>query len=81
MDSLVVNRVETNLTAQELAILRLIGKGMTTAQISQTICSSDTTISYHCTNIFRKLGVKNRVQAITTSLLLGILTFSELQGA
>lgn len=78
VDSLQLERLEPNLTEQELKVLRLIGKGLTNAEISRTVCVSDTTICYHCVNIFRKLGVKNRVQAITKSLLLGILTFNEL---
>lgn len=78
MDSFRGNKLEHHLTEQELRVLRLIGKGLTNAQISRMLYVSDTTIGYLCVNIFRKLGVKNRVQAISKSLLLGILTFEEL---
>ena len=75
------NQLCPNLTEQELNVLRLIGRGLTNAQISHTICASETTIKYHCTNIFRKFGVRNRVQVISKSLSLGILTFEELVDA
>lgn len=65
-------------TQKELWILRLMGQGLTNAQIGQTVHASNSTVSFHCTNIFRKLDVKNRVQAISKSLLIGILTSDEL---
>ena len=53
------------LTERELAVLRLLGQGHTNAEIGRTLFISPKTASVHVTNILRKLGATNRVQAAT----------------
>ena len=51
------------LTGRELAVLRLLAAGRTNAQIGAELYISPRTAGVHVTNILRKLGVSNRVQA------------------
>jgi DNA-binding CsgD family transcriptional regulator len=51
------------LTGRELAVLRLVAAGRTNAQIGAELFISPRTAGVHVTNILRKLGVSNRVQA------------------
>jgi DNA-binding CsgD family transcriptional regulator/tetratricopeptide (TPR) repeat protein len=51
------------LTGRELAVLRLLAAGRTNAQIGAELFISPKTAGVHVTNILRKLGVANRVQA------------------
>jgi DNA-binding CsgD family transcriptional regulator len=51
------------LTARELAVLRLLAVGRTNAEIGAELYISPRTAGVHVTNILRKLGVSNRVQA------------------
>lgn len=57
-----------DLTAREREILALLGKGLSNLEISRQLSISMATVKYHLTNIFSKLGVKNRVEAVTTAL-------------
>jgi len=52
-------------TPRELEILRLIAGGETTAGIARELVISEGTVKSHVKNIFRKLRVSNRAQAIS----------------
>lgn len=52
------------LTARELSILGAVAAGETTAAISHELWVSEHTIKFHLTNIYRKLGVRNRAGAV-----------------
>ena len=51
------------LTERELTVLQLVAAGRTNAQIGAELYISPKTAGVHVTNILRKLGVSNRVQA------------------
>jgi DNA-binding NarL/FixJ family response regulator len=53
------------LTKAETEILQLISTGATTSEIALSRHNSEATIKTQLTSIYRKLGVKNRVGAIT----------------
>ncbi len=52
------------LTKRELEIARLITQGLTNRVISQQLNVTTETIKWHLKNIFQKLGVTNRTQAV-----------------
>ncbi|MBN2387782.1 MAG: AAA family ATPase [Anaerolineales bacterium] len=52
------------LSARELEVLRLLGAGLSNPQIADRLVVSLNTVKAHVKNIFRKLGVHNRSQAI-----------------
>ena len=57
-------RPETILSAREKEIMKLIALGKTNEEMSKQLFIGIGTIKWHINNIFGKLGVKNRVQAI-----------------
>lgn len=52
------------LTPQQLRVLTMIGEGLYNKQIASELEVTDATIRAHVTEIFRKLGVTNRTQAV-----------------
>lgn len=64
--------VET-LTPRELEILHLISRGLSNAHISKELSLSPNTIKWYNSNIFGKLGVKNRTEAIAEARRLHLL--------
>jgi predicted ATPase/DNA-binding CsgD family transcriptional regulator len=61
------------LTAREHEVLRLIAAGMTNPQIAAQLMISAGTVKTHTLNIYRKLDVVNRTQAIVRAQELGLL--------
>ena len=51
------------LSASQLAILRLISRGHSNREIAAEVHLSENTVKTHVQEIFRKLGVRNRVEA------------------
>jgi LuxR family maltose regulon positive regulatory protein len=58
---------------RELDVLRLIAKGTSTREIAEDLFISWHTVRTHVKNIYQKLGVKNRFQAIEQARILDIL--------
>ena len=56
--------VSTSNIYHEMDILRLLAQGEKNAEIAQKLCVSENTVKYHLKNIYQKLDVKNRSQAI-----------------
>lgn len=48
------------LTEREREIIRLVGQGLSNKEIAYTLSISDSTVRYHMTSIFGKVGVTNR---------------------
>jgi DNA-binding CsgD family transcriptional regulator len=61
------------LTERELAVLRLLTAGCTNTQIGAELFISPRTAGVHVTNILRKLGVANRVQAAALAERAGLI--------
>lgn len=57
-----------DLTERERETLYLLSQGMLNRQISEELSISMPTVKFHLTNIFSKLGAKNRVEAVTIAL-------------
>jgi DNA-binding NarL/FixJ family response regulator len=52
------------LSDRELDILAYVGRGMSNAQIASTLYLTEGTIKRHLVNIFRKLKVSSRSEAV-----------------
>jgi DNA-binding NarL/FixJ family response regulator len=65
------------LSARELDIVRLIGKGYTTKEIADKVFLSPHTIGTHRKNIFRKLGVKSASELLMYSIRSGLIEAGE----
>lgn len=62
------------LSTRELQVLHLMVQGDSNQEIAVTLVLSIDTIKRHVSNIFSKLGVKNRVQAVARARALGLLS-------
>jgi LuxR family maltose regulon positive regulatory protein len=61
------------LTRRELEVLRLFEVGLTNQEIADELVISVLTVKKHSTNIYHKLGVKNRRQAVYVAKQLDLL--------
>ena len=59
------------LSDRELDVLRLAAQGLTNKAIGQTLQISDRTVQGHLANIYGKLGVASRTEAVTAALRRG----------
>jgi LuxR family maltose regulon positive regulatory protein len=62
------------LSERELEVLQLIAGGYSNQEIALQLTVSLSTVKWHSSNIYGKLGVKNRSQAVAKARMLGILT-------
>ena len=67
---LLSGRVETaaSLTERELAVLRLLSEGLHNKQVATRLGISRRTVERHCDNIYAKLGVGSRTEAVVRAI-------------
>jgi DNA-binding CsgD family transcriptional regulator/pimeloyl-ACP methyl ester carboxylesterase len=61
------------LTERELAVLQLLGDGLSNAEIAKELIISAGTVKTHTAHIYRKLNVDNRTRAVARARELGLL--------
>ena len=61
------------LTQRELEILRLIREGYSNQEIAERLVITLHTVKKHSSNIYSKLGVNNRTQAVARARQLGLV--------
>jgi DNA-binding NarL/FixJ family response regulator len=64
--------VPFGLTPRELAILRLLPQGLSNPQIAGVLFISPRTVQTHLSNLYGKLGVTGRAEAIAIAVQRGI---------
>lgn len=55
----------SQLTRRERALLEALSKGQSNKELARAFEISDNTVKFHLSNLYEKLGVKNRAQAIS----------------
>jgi ATP/maltotriose-dependent transcriptional regulator MalT len=61
------------LSEREREVLRLIAEGHSNQQIAQMLVVAESTIKTHLNNIYAKLNVNSRLQALTRAYTSGLL--------
>jgi DNA-binding NarL/FixJ family response regulator len=61
------------LSGREVEILCLMAEGAANKEISAKLNIAQSTVKTHITNIFQKLGVNDRTEAVTQALKKGII--------
>jgi two-component system response regulator DegU len=65
-------RAENGLTERELEIVRLVASGYKNKEVGSQLTISERTVKTHLTNIFQKLGVRDRVGLVMYALRHGL---------
>jgi len=61
------------LTDREISILRALAKGLSNDEIAKEFWVARQTVKFHLTNIYRKLEVRNRAEAIRKAYSFGLV--------
>jgi DNA-binding NarL/FixJ family response regulator len=61
------------LSEREVEVLRLVAAGRTDGEIGQELSIAERTVRYHLRNIYDKLGVKARVEAVAWAVREGLV--------
>lgn len=77
LKSRTLDKVET-LNTRELQILRLAAHGMSNKEIAQSLDLNVRTVKNYLTDLFSKLRVGSRTEAVIAGLRTGIITLSDL---
>jgi two-component system, NarL family, response regulator len=63
----------SDLTEREIEVLGLVARGLSNKEVANTIGRTDETVKIHLKNIFAKLGVGDRTEAVTQALTRGLI--------
>jgi DNA-binding NarL/FixJ family response regulator len=66
------------LTSREMQILRAVAKGHTTKRMATDLGLAASSVETHLRNIFKKLEVGNRGEAVSSALRIGLITLADL---
>ncbi|MHB9106399.1 MAG: LuxR C-terminal-related transcriptional regulator [Armatimonadota bacterium] len=65
--------LQTNLSGREVEVIKLLARGMRNQEIANQLFISEHTVKVHVTNIFDKLGVRDRVEAVCYAIRSGMV--------
>ncbi|WP_030511793.1 response regulator [Microbispora rosea] len=65
------------LSEREREVLLLIGRGLSNSEIARALLLAPSTVKNHVTNVFAKIGARDRAQAVITAYESGLITPGE----
>jgi DNA-binding NarL/FixJ family response regulator len=68
-----LNEKLNSLTEREIEVMRLIAKGKTNSEIAADLFVGETTVKTHISNLFTKLDLRDRVQAVVYAYESGLI--------
>ena len=68
-----------DLTPREMDVLRQLALGHSNKEIADSLAIGDETVKTHVGNVFAKLQVENRAQAVVQALKRGLVALEELE--
>jgi DNA-binding NarL/FixJ family response regulator len=71
---------EKGLTERELAVLQALAQGQSNKEIARALWLAEQTVKFHLTNIYRKLNVRSRTEAVHWAYRHGLLEASTESG-
>ena len=63
----------SDLTERELEVLQLVARGLSNKQVARAIGRAEETVKIHLKNMFAKLDVADRTEAVTVGLARGLI--------
>jgi DNA-binding NarL/FixJ family response regulator len=61
------------LTPREVEVLRALGEGLSSPEVSQELGITRNTLRTHLHNIMGKLGARSKLEAVLTAIRIGIV--------
>ena len=67
----------SDLTAREAEVLQLVADGLTNEQVAQKLSVGQKAVQMHLTNVYSKLGVSRRTEAVVQAVRKGIVVIDD----
>ena len=72
-------KIKDILSDREMEMLKLLATGMSNKEIAERLCLSLRTVKAHMSNIFTKMNVASRSEALVDALRKGLLTLEDIK--
>ncbi|MFC2049924.1 response regulator [Chloroflexota bacterium] len=75
------HKIKELLSEREMEMLKFLATGMSNKEIAEKLCLSLRTVKAHMSNIFAKMNVASRSEALVEALRKGLLTLEDIKQA